>query len=218
MADGSGTQAADLATHFRGRPRDTVEHAHVARIPRARRDAHMATNLTRLRPATLTIDGQVIKINCRRLKLEEAEAHRVFMKRLFSRSKEEEDHALAPDDAAQMRAAIEAYITIPPGELSVDNEPVTTGAQLLDVIGESSATLLRALLAIMGVSRVSESEGLPSASESVLVPSSDAPAPAPVGPRPVTTATAVEPAATALIEDATAATARPSSGETETLN
>ena len=177
----------------------------------------MATNLTRLRPATITIDGQAVRINCRRLKLEEAEAHRAFLKQIHDEAKKGELR-LSDEQAQYVRTSIEHNISVPPGELSVDSEPVTTGAQLLELVGESGASVMRLMYAIAGAVGVSEREGKPSASERDSVPSSDEPVPAPVGPRPVTTADAAAPADTAPTEDATGETATPSSGPMAILN
>ena len=178
----------------------------------------MATNLTRLRPATLHIEGHAVRVNCKRLTLEEAEEHRVFVRELLQRTPEQEAKPLPSDMAERLRHAIESYLSVPPGELSIDEQPVTTGAQLLDLIGESPRALLRALLVISGASTVSADEGKPSASEPDLVPSSDVQAPAPAGPRQATTASGAETAATAPNEDAMAETEKPLSGPTAILN
>lgn len=176
----------------------------------------MATNLTRRRPATLTIDGQPVAILCKRLTLEEASAHRALVRGLLNRPRDAQAEPISADDAAAVQHAIHEYISLKPGELVVDGEPVTTGAQLMELIAEDPAALMRAMLAIMGVSTPRRDEGLPSASESVSVPSSDVLPTAPVGPTPETTADDAGPGITAKQEAATAATAPLSSGLTET--
>lgn len=169
-------------------------------------------NLSKFRTATLTIDGEPVVVRVARLKLEEAEAYKATFRVLLNAG----DEALSPEDAAFVRASIETYLSVAPGVLAIDGEPVTTGAQLLDVIGENPGLVLRALLAINGTAGVSEAEGKRSASESVSVPSSDGHDLAPVGQRPATTADAAAPEGSVPIEDARAETDRPSSGQTET--
>lgn len=178
----------------------------------------MAAKLTRLRPATIKIDGQPVRINISRLQLEEASAHRTLVRGLLNRPKSVADEPIGAEDAAAVRHAIETYISVPRGELSVDDEPITTGAQLMELIGEDPAALMRALLAIMGVSSPTADEGKPSASASASVPPSDAPHLAPVGLRPVQTADAAAPADSTEIEAVTEATEQPSSGPTAILN
>lgn len=171
--------------------------------------------LTKHRLATLTIDGQPVRVHVQRLQLEQAEAFRAHLRQLLSGADEQ---TLAGEDAQFVRQAIETYLSVPPGELDVDGESVTTGAQLLAIIGENPTLVLRALLAIGGTTSPTADESLRSASESALVPSSDASPQAPAGPRPGPTAASAAPAGTAAIADATAETARPSSGPTTIVN
>lgn len=172
----------------------------------------MAIHLTRRRPATLTIDGQPVAILCKRLTLEEASAHRALVRGLLNRPRDAQAEPVSADDAAAVQHAIHEYISVKPGELTVDGEPVATGAQLMELIAEDPAALMRAMLAIMGVSTPTRDEGLPSASESVSVPSSDVSPTAPVGPTPARIATDAEQEAFAETVDATAAMASPLSG------
>lgn len=172
-------------------------------------------NLTKFRKSTLTIDGETIPINVRRLTLEQAEGFRAFLNPFL---KNREDRELSTDEAQFVRESIETYITVPPGALSMDDAPIVTGAQLLDVIGENPGLVMRALLAIAGVSTVSSAEGKAFASGSASVPSSDAPVPAPDGPTPALTVAGAEQRDAAPLVDATEATASPSSGATATIS
>ena len=168
--------------------------------------------ISRLRTTTITIEDQPVALHVVRLPLEEAEAYRVRVKALFG----DDDKTLTGDDAAFVRESITRYLSVKPGELSMDDEPVLTGAQLLDVIGENPGLVTRALLAIAGMTTVSRDESLPSASGPVSVPSSDAHQPAPDGLSPETTAASAAPAATAPTVAVTVETERPSFGSTET--
>lgn len=127
-------------------------------------------NLSKFRTATLTIDGHPVALRVARLQLEEAEAYRAKLRALLTMTG---DRVLAGEDAAFVRTSIETYLSLAPGVLTVDDEPVTTGAELLAIIGENPGLVIRALLAINGTASVSDDEGKPSASESVSVPSSD---------------------------------------------
>jgi hypothetical protein len=172
-------------------------------------------NLTRLRTATLHIDGAPVKVLVQRLPLEEAESFRVFLRDRLTQS---EDRTLEGSEAARVREAIETYMSVAPGELSVDGAPIVTGAQLLEVIGESPSVVLRALLVIANLASPSSDEGKASASESGSVPSSGASVQAPDGPKPGPTAVSAGPAATAPAEGVTGETARPLSGPMGILN
>lgn len=171
-------------------------------------------NLPKFRKATLTIDSEPVEVRVTRLKLEEAEAYRERLRVLMSAHAE--SGVLSTDEVAFVRQSFETYLSLAPGALSIDGEFLTTGAQLLDVVGESPRAVLLALLAISGTSVASDAEGKRSASESTSVPSSDGHDQAPDGRRPAPTAGDVAPAGTAPIGAVTGETDTPSSGPTAT--
>lgn len=160
-------------------------------------------SLSRHRSATLSIEGQPIRIQITRLVLEEAERFRTQLKALMR----DQEQDLSPDQAAYIRAAFHDYVSLAPGELDVDGTPVLTGDELLTVIGEDPTLVMRGLLAIAGMSMVSRDEGKPSASGFVSVPPSDALDQAPDGPRPETTVGGAAPPDTTETAAAMAATA-----------
>lgn len=172
-------------------------------------------NLSKFRKATLTIDGQAVDLRVARLSLEAAEAYRATLRGLLTMTG---DRVLAGEDAAFVRTSIETYLSVAPGALTVDDEPVTTGAELLAIIGENPGLVFRALLAISSTTQVSDDEGKPFASESVSVPSSDGHDQAPAGPTPAPIVADAAPEGSVGIGDATEGTAPPSSGPMETLN
>lgn len=169
-------------------------------------------SITKYRKASITVEGQAVPLRIKRLSLEAGDE---FRRRLYAFTHDSEK-TLTGDDAAWVRESIGAYVTLPDGALDVDGVPVRSGDDLLEVVGENGGAVLRVMLAIAGATAVSESEGKPSASGRDSVPSSDAPVPAPDGRSLAPTVRAAGPEGIAPTEDATAATARPSSGETET--
>lgn len=177
----------------------------------------MAT-LSRYRPARIDLGGgQSVVVRVLRLSLTEA---RAFKKRMRAMLEDPtlSDRDLSDDEAAFVEDAFANYVSIAAGELTTDGgKSVESGAAFLALVGENGAVVMRVLLAIANGSSVSGDEHLPSASESVSVPSSDAPHPAPDGPTPALTVADAEQRTTALIEDATGETASLLSGATAIL-
>jgi hypothetical protein len=159
-------------------------------------------NLTKTRPTTITIDGQVIGIHVQRMTVDQAEdfARRFqwlfachtrqveAMKRIKDMTEDEataEKERQAREDAensAFAADAIASYVTVDPQQLSIDGLMVTTGAQLLAVIGTDSSLVIDVMSGISSGQTMSERLRKASASESASAPSSDVHEPAQAGP------------------------------------
>ena len=174
----------------------------------------MGVTLPATRRSSFEIEGQRVPIQIRRRSLDEARAYRAWLRALLD-DPTIDDRDLTADEVACVKTYVTAWVSLVPGSLMVGDEDVTTGADLLRVIGENGAAVLRVLLALAHTSSASGDESLPSASGSVSVPSSDAHQPAPDGPSPETIAGSAEPAATAPTEAVTAEMASQSSGSME---
>ena len=90
---------------------------------------------------SIPVDGEDVDILIARLKPEEGLA---FMREheriseLFSEVRDKEDRNLTPEDEARMRAhcsnAIGKFVTLPGDQITLDNEPITTGDGLYAVL------------------------------------------------------------------------------------
>lgn len=193
-------------------------------------------NLQRVHTTTVTVEGVEIQVELKRLTFEEAEAHRrtmetIRLKTRRQRAELEKADTLAAEELdtrlalhhqedlateAQVRQAIEAYVTVGPGQLAVDGHEIRTGADLLGVCGDPFV-YLHLMGEIEARSRVGASLGKASGSPSGSTRSSGARAasgPAAPGPRPEEIADAADSPAMTVSEGVTAAMDTPSFGST----
>lgn len=193
-------------------------------------------NLTRTHTTTITVEGIELTVELARLSFEQAEAHRRAMETIrlrtarqrmeladaSTRTAEDLDAVMAlharedQETEAAVRQAIEAYVTVRPGQLSVDGREIRTGEDLLSVCGDP-LVYLQLMGEIEARSRVGASLGKASGSPSGLTRSSGAPdasGPGAPGPRPEGTVPAAEPPATTAAGGAMEGMDAPSSGST----
>lgn len=107
----------------------------------------MPVRLTKRHPYTITIDNQPVRLWFKRMDVEESEIFKAqFDAYNGDRGKPDEVMASSTEVSAEYRAWLRgnftwlrdtfaAYITVEPGDLAIDDEPVVTGAALFEVIG-----------------------------------------------------------------------------------
>jgi hypothetical protein len=198
-------------------------------------------SLDKIYKRTIPIEGYAINVRVARLTFEQAEAHRrnmVALRQKNQRQKYElrELNTLTPDELARLqkthgeeslevdamlRAAIEAYVTVDPNQISAGGREVTTGKDVMDLFGYDTDLVLLLMLAIEEGGKVSATAGKTSGSPSDSTRSSgalDASGPAVDGPRPEGIVPSAAPEATTASAAATGVMDGPSSGSTATLN
>lgn len=195
--------------------------------------------LSKTHKTTVQIGEYLLQIRVARLTFEQAERHRREMDAIDQRTRRQQRelesistltpeamrelqdrHAREDQETEQtVRAAIEAYVTVNPGQLEVDGREITTGQDLLDCFGTEPRLAVDLMYAIASGSSLSARAGKASGSPSDSMRSSgahDASGPAADGPRPETTANGAAPADMPVNGDATAETGGLSSGSTAT--
>lgn len=99
---------------------------------------------------------------------------------------------------------IKQYLTIVPGELDVDGEPVLTGADFLKLYGGRANLLTQAISLIWVMNKLPVHVGKSYVSLSASQPTSEGQPPAPAGPKPELTVDGAKPEASVETEGATA--------------
>jgi hypothetical protein len=198
-------------------------------------------SLSKRHKLTVPIEGHAVAVRLARLTYDQAEALRrgleaLRLKTLRQRRELDGADTFAPEELARIqevqdredretdafvRAAIEAYVTVEPNQITVDGREVTSGEDLLTYFGADTSLVMRLIAGIEAGSRLSAEAGKTSGSPSDSTRSSgasDASGPEAPGTLPEEIAGSAVRAATTGIAAVTAETDRPSSGSTATLN
>lgn len=192
-------------------------------------------SLSKFHKLTVPIEGHGVAVRVARLTYDQAEVHRRGLEALRlktgrQRRELEASDTLAPDELARIqevhdredretdafvRAAVEAYVTVEPNQITVDGREVTSGDDLLNYFGSDTSLVMRLIYAIEAGSRVSPATGKTFGSPSDSTRSSgasDASGPEAPGPTPEATAGSAEPEGMTALGAVMGETDGPSSG------
>jgi len=151
-------------------------------------------SLSKFHKLTVPIEGHAVAVRVARLTYDQAEAHRRGLEALrlkTARQRQElaASEFLAPEELARIqdvhdredretdafvRAAIEAYVTVEPNQITVDGREVTIGEDLLNLFGSDTGLVMRLIYAIEAGSRLQAQTGKTSGSPSDSTRSSGA--------------------------------------------
>jgi hypothetical protein len=196
-------------------------------------------SLAKFYKTSVPIEGQGVSVRIARLTFEQAEAHRRALVTIDQRTRRQRRElanaeALAPEELARLqalhaaedveteaavRAAIEAYVTVEPNQITVEGREVTTGADFMDCFGSDVNLVMHLVRAIDLGARLSRATGKASGSPSGSTRSSgafDASGPEADGPNPEGTVASAGPADMTKNAAAPAETDALSSGPTAT--
>lgn len=110
--------------------------------------------LTSWKPVPLDLDGHPVTIEIKRLTVHESEAYRRQLDWLIEGREERkptswEDAAQADEQMSRFATtAIAAYVRVPAGQITLDGEPVASGAALVQAFGGAPSVVFALLLAV----------------------------------------------------------------------
>ena len=171
--------------------------------------------------APITIEGQAVTLQIKRLTFGEAEVYRRQLGwALASREKPvpatlEEASRVDADLSQFATQSITDYVRVKPGQMTLDGTEVTTGAALVRVFGGSPVVAIALLLAIAHHNEVSDHEKKAWRSLYGFVASSPKPTPTAPGDAPAGSATDAEPRDSVASATVLAFPAESPSGSTE---